>query len=97
MDPEPIILCLFTGEYKTILMKTIYTLIFVFILIQGCLPETDFSLPELENTEPDISVNANIQSIKDVFLQSGLEVLSFQENAGAGKDRALFFSQCIYG
>lgn len=50
------------------------------MLIQGCLPETDFSLPELENVEPDISVNANIQSIKDVFLQSGLEVLSFREN-----------------
>ncbi|MDZ7612506.1 MAG: DUF5689 domain-containing protein [Flavobacteriaceae bacterium] len=80
MEQEPIISCLFIGEYKTTLMKTMYTLIVVFILMQGCLPETDFSLPEPENEEPDIAVNANIQSLKGAFLQSGLEVLSFQKN-----------------
>lgn len=58
-------------------MKTIYTLFVSFNLILGCLPETEFSLPELENTEPDISVNANLQSVKGAYLQSGLEILTF--------------------
>ena len=80
MELEPIILFLFIGEYKTTLMKTKYTLIVVLMLMLGCLPETDFSLPELEHVEPDISVNANIQSLKGAFLQSGLEVLSFHKN-----------------
>ena len=59
-------------------MKTIYTLFVLLIFILGCLPETEFSLPELENPERDISVNANMQSVKGAYLQSGLEILTFR-------------------
>lgn len=61
-------------------MKRIHQLItsLTLVLIVSCVQSDDFSIPEVEIMEQEITGNSNIQGIKNTLEQSGKELFTFE-------------------